>query len=89
MQDYAPLTTHEQISMKGGNAYSYYRIVSVAWELSKTIAEFVWGSGSSSQGSSSPCPEGSIRIEEADSIMYNGMKIYGSNVTCIPCNQNH
>jgi hypothetical protein len=89
MQDYAPLPTQEQISMKGGNAYSYYRIVSVAWELSKTIAEYIWGSGGSSQGSTNyPCPEGSIKVEEADSIMVNDIQIYGSKITCIPCNQN-
>lgn len=88
MQEFAPLTTNEQISMKGGNAYSYYRIVSVAWEMSKTIADLIWGSGSTSQGASTPsaCPPESIKINEADSIFVNGIQIYGSKVTCIPCN---
>ena len=84
MQDYAPLSTHEQISMKGGNAYSYYRIVTVAWEVSKTLAEFFWGSGSTSKDSSSPCPPDSIEIHGIDSVMVGDIKVYGSNVMCIP-----
>jgi len=83
MQDFAPLSPREQMSMKGGNWGSFFRMIPFAWEASKSIYNYLTGSGSTSSGCA--CPENYTAIHGADSVrMGNGAMVYGSQLICIP-----
>lgn len=82
LQEFAPLSPQEQMSMKGGNSKIWWYI---AYEVAKGIYEYYTSSESSSSITASVCPTGNAAIYEADSASFdNGVTVYSPSIICIP-----